>query len=89
MLLAFCASRIYQGGAYSEINQKGCPAPLITRGFPALPLQAIPAKTSGARRGIRKWGTFNPLLFLAYMTTNSNPFDGFSNRLKCEKFPSI
>jgi len=41
-------SEAFDGGC-----RKGLPAPSSTRRIPAAPLRAIPAKSSGARRGIR------------------------------------
>jgi hypothetical protein len=47
--LASCVPRFRRGLA------KGAPAPSPTCGIPAAPLRAIPAESSGTRRGRRDW----------------------------------
>ncbi|WKJ90967.1 hypothetical protein QZJ86_02245 [Methylomonas montana] len=48
------AALILRSEAFDGDRQKGLPAPLSMCGIHAAPLRAIPAESSGARRGIRE-----------------------------------
>jgi len=48
------AALILRAEAFDGDRQKGLPAPLSMCGIHAAPLRAIPAKSSGARRGIQE-----------------------------------
>jgi len=57
------AACFLRSGAFDGGCRKGLPAPSSTRRIPAAPLRADPAKSSGARRGIRETPTSKPESF--------------------------
>jgi len=69
------AALILRSEAFDGDRQKGLPAPLPMSGIPAAPLRAIPAESSGARRGIREKNPrdrkkrFYLLIWMIYKTT--------------------